>query len=881
LKPILHHLQKYFQRLAAYYRILSLFTFAVLIMVQASHGQTEDPVAPILPDTNNVPVADTIVDADDLGLDNPIDYYGKDSTVVDVINEKILLYGQAWVNYGDLRVTAEFIEFSLDSYTAKAWGKKDSTGKIIERATFTEGDNSFQEDSLAYNFKSQRGISYGVRTEEGDAHLLSSISKKASNNWISVGKGKLTTCNAENPHYHFQLSKAMVIPNEKVVSGPLFLKFRKIPTPLALPFGFFPNKKESTQGILLPGYGNGNDKGYFIQNLGYYLPINKFVDTRVLFDVYTRGSWSARNITNYKKLYRHNGSFNISRVVNKTGIPELPEFTKSVNFNLQWTHNQDPKARPNSTFSSNVNLGSLNNFRNNLNTSQQEFLSSTFSSRIQWSKRWPDSPFNMGVTAGHTQNTQSRNVQVTLPAVNLNMSRITLGRFVADPAAKKFLDNIGITASADMQNTVSENERFFSLNQIETLNQKSRNGLRLQGQASTSLRAKQYGTFTINAGATMVSAFRYAERNFDDVQQILTTDTLVGIRSALNWNVSGNMNSRLYGTFNFGNDRLIKAIRHMVQWNVGASYSPYSNFSNSIFAPDGTFIGYSPFDLAAYQPQNSMEQFNLNWSSTNNFEAKVRDKTQTKPTFKKIKIIDSWKKSISYNTMADSLNLSNLAMSAFTTLAKNITLNYSSTHSFYDRDSTGREINTYLAKNRNRLTRLEGANLALGFRFASKQKQEMARSDQALSQEEEEIIEKNRANLIDFKVPWSLNLNYNLRMTRNFDDAKQRDTTVIRQAFTFSGDFSLFEKWKISYNSGYSMEDPRYRTLQFKDFGLRDFTTTNIGLHWDLHCWEFSFNFVPFGQRQSYMAQLNIKSALLQDLKIQRRGNLGDQNYLY
>jgi hypothetical protein len=850
-------------------------------MVPAAQGQTGDPAAPIAADTNNVPVADTIVAADDLGLDHPIDYYGKDSTVVDVVNEKILLYGQAWVTYGDMKVMAETIEFSLDSYTARAWGKRDSTGRVIERATFTEGENSFQEDSLAYNFKSQRGISYGVRTQEGDAHLLSSVSKKASNNWVSVGKGKLTTCNAENPHYHFQLSKAMVIPNEKVVSGPLFLKFRKIPTPLALPFGFFPNKKESTQGILLPGYGNGNEKGYFIQNLGYYVPVNQYIDTRVLFDLYTRGSWSVRNVTNYKKLYRYNGSFNVSRVVNKTGIPELPEFTKSVNFNIQWTHNQDPKARPNSTFSSNVNLGSLNNFRNNLNTSQQEFLSSTFSSRVQWTKRWPDTPFNMGVTAGHTQNTQSRNVQVTLPAVNVNMSRITLGRFVDDPKAKKFLDNIGLTASADMQNTVSENERLFSFNQIETLNRRSRNGLRMQAQASTSLRAKQYGTLSVNAGATMVNAFRYAERSFDDVQQLLTTDTLFGLRSALNWNASGNFNSRIYGTFNFGNDRALKAIRHMLQWNVGASYSPYANFTNGIFAPDGTFIGYSPFDLAAYQPQDSREQLNLNWSSTNNFEAKVRDKSQSKPTYKKIKIIDSWRKTVSYNTLADSLRLSNLSMTAFTTIAKNITLNYSSTHSFYDRDSTGREIDTYLMKSRNRLTRLEGANLALGFRFSSKQQQEAPRADQQPTPEEQELIEKNRDNLIDFKIPWTLSLNYNLRLARSFDDNTQGDTTVIRQAFTFSGDFSLFERWKISFNSGYSMDDPRYRTLQFRDFGLRDFTTTNIGLHWDLHCWEFSFNYVPFGQRQSYMAQLNIKSALLQDLKIQRRGNLGDQNYLY
>ncbi|MBX7052829.1 MAG: hypothetical protein K1X54_12395 [Flavobacteriales bacterium] len=855
-------------------RIITVFTCLVLIMANDAFGQNSDSI--------NVAVQDSIVEGDDLGLDSPIDYYGKDSTVVDVVHERIHLYGAAWVKYGDMEVQADYIQFSFADFTAKAIGKRDSTGTVVEKASFTEGENKFSEDSLAYNFKSKRGISYGVRTQEGDAYLLSSVSKKAENNWVSVGKGKLTTCNKDNPHYHFQLKKAMVIPNEKVVAGPLYLKFRKIPTPLALPFGFFPNKKESTQGILLPGYGNGNEKGYFIQNLGYYVPLGKYADTRLMFDLYTRGSWSVRNVTNYRKLYKYNGSFNISRTVNKNGFPELPSYNESVNFNVQWTHNQDPKARPNSTFSSSVNLGSLNNFRNNLNTSQESFLSSTFSSRIQWTKRWADTPFNMGVTAGHSQNTQSRNVQVTLPALNFNMSRITLGRFAKNsPTLKKTLDNIGLTASADFTNSVSENETMFRFDEIENLNRRATNGLRLQGQASSSLKAGVVGTLTGSISGTMFNTFKYVDKSFDDVAQTLRSDTLFGWRQALNWSASGNFNTRVYGTFNFGNNSAIKAIRHVLQWNVGASYSPYANFSTGIFDQDGDFIGYSPFDVAAYRPSDSREQLNLNWSSTNNFEAKIRDKKSAKPTYNKVKLIDSWKKSLSYNTLADSLNLSNLNMSAFTTIAKNITLNYSSTYSFYDRDTNGREINEFLVKSRNQLMRMEGTNLALGFRLQSKNKSEPERADKELTPEEKDLIEKNKNEMVDFSIPWNLTLNYNLRFTKNFDREMQMDTLAIKQAFTFTGDMTIFKYWKVSFNSGYDMSHPRYQTLQFSDFGLRDFTTTNLGLHWDLHCWEFSASYVPFGQRKSYMVQLNIKSALLQDLKIQRRGNLGDQGYLY
>jgi hypothetical protein len=223
-----------------------------------------------------------------------------------------------------------------------------------------------------------------------------------------------------------------------------------------------------------------------------------------------------------------------------------------------------------------------------------------------------------------------------------------------------------------------------------------------------------------------------------------------------------------------------------------------------------------------------------------------------------------------------------LSMSAFTTIAGRVTLNYNSTYSFYDRDSLGREVNRYLLDTRNSLMRMEGTNLALGFQLKSKNRsQDNASQGNAPSAAEKELIEKNGDNLIDFSVPWSLNVNYNFRLSQVWNTLSQRDSLVFKQALTFSGDLTLFKHWAISFNSGYDMSNPRYSTLQVSDFGLRDFTTTNLGLHWDLHCWEFSMNYVPFGQRQSYMMQLNIKSALLQDLKIQKRGNLGDPGYLY
>jgi hypothetical protein len=813
-------------------------------------------------------------------LEHPVKYNAQDSTVMELDANRIKLYGNASVEYGELKLEAHYIEFTLSDFTARASGKKDSTGFIIQRAKFSDGQNSIEEDSLSYNFNSRRGISYGARTQDGDAYLISTLSKKAENEWISIRKGKMTTCNAENPHYHFHLSRALAIPNDRVVSGPLYLKFRKIPTPLALPFGFFPNKKESSQGILLPGYGNGDEKGFFIQNLGYYVPLGPYLDTKFLFDIYTRGSWAVRNVTSYKKRYKYSGNFNLSRVVNKDGMPELQNYSSTTNFNIQWNHSQDPKARPNSNFTANVNMGSINNFRNNLNTSQQDFLSSTFSSRVQYTQSFPGKPFSIGITAGHTQNTQSKTVQLSLPELSCNMSRITLGRFTPGrPVLKKFLDNFGLTSNAEITNQISAEDRYINWTQVPYLNRISRNGIRNQTQLSTSIRAAQYGTLTLSAGSSAIGTIKYLEQNYSDAEQSFQSDTAFGFKSAITWNVSANYNTRVYGTFNTSKTGLIRAVRHVLQWNLGVSHVPERTVTRDIYAPDGTFQGYNPFSLAAFSAGNTNRQINLNWSSTNNIEAKLRGENHKEKEMRKVTLLESWKKTLSYNLLADSLRMSNLGMTAFGTIAQKITLNYSSTYSVYDRDTLGRKIDRYLWHSGKAPLRMEGTNLALGFQLKSKEKKRSAPT--ASEETEPQMIDQNPEDFIDFSIPWRLNLRYNFRIDPTFDAATQVDKKTIKQALTFDGEFVLFKYWAISFNSGYDLGNARYEKLQWRDFGLRDFTTTNLGLHWDLHCWEFTFNFVPTGQRKSYMGQLNVKSSLLQDLKIQRRGNLGDQRYLY
>ncbi len=836
-----------------------IFIGYVLIMLSLNASAQNDTTAVVQTDS---------VQLD--GFDAPVHYFGKDSTIFDLENDWVYLYGDgSFVQYKDLELKGAKIRFSIKNKEVYAGGMKDSTGQWIGRPSFKDATNNFQNDSLGYNFDTKKGISYMSRTQEGEAYLIAGVSKRQVDETIHVRKGMLTTCDLENPHYHFHLSRAVVIPNDKVVTGPFYMKVRKVPTPLALPFGFFPNKKESSSGILLPGYGNGGERGFFIQNLGFYHPVNEHLDTRILFDLYTRGSWSVRNITNYKKRYKYSGNFNISRTVNKLGFVELPSYFQQSTFNIRWTHQQDPKARPDQQFSANVNLGSSQNFRNNLNASQQDYLSGTFNSSVQWNKSFPGKPFSLALSANHSQNTQTRKMQITFPSATFNVQRINLLKSIFPKSP------IGISGVVNAESLYAGDESDFKADQINALWKKASHGIRYNSSASTSWKLGPFATINPSANITIYQAFQEVAPQLQGESQQWALDTIPHMMFGHNWNANLTANSRIYGTWAMKKPGYIKAVRHVIQPSAGVSYSPKRNYAlNGPYGENGDFVGYTAFDAARFRPNTTKEAANINLSINQNIEAKVRESKGGKISYKKVKWLESFKTSTAFNTMADSLNWSNLQLSAFTTIGQNFTVNYNSTHSFYDRDSLGREINQWIGNNQSLPTRLEGANLALGLSLrgqGSKKKEEELNSN--TSQNKSLFANNNTASLasngqnIDFTTPWNLNMKYNLRYAKYWDAQQQRDTSDWIQAVTLVGDVTILKKWAVSVNSGY-------------DFKAQEFTPSIIGLHWDLHCWEFSFNMVPFGERKSYFAQLNVKASILQDLKLQKRGSLGtDQNY--
>lgn len=808
------------------------------------------------------------VQVDEQGFLDAIIYYDcRDSAVYDALNQTVLLYGAAVVKYNEIQLEADYIEYKFADNSVFASGLPDTSGTIVGKPIFKDGKQEIKPLSLSYNFKTKKGFIEEVITQDGDFYLHAKETKRHENEWIHLRNGKFTTCDKENPHYHFHLSRAIVIPDDKIVSGPVIMKVRKVPTPLALPFGFFPNKRESSHGIIIPAYGNGADLGYFFRDGGYYIPIGKYADTKILGDIYTRGSWTLRNITSYKRRYKYSGGFNVSYTTFKRGLTELPSYTESREFFVRWQHNKDSKARPGISFSADVNAGSRNNFTNNLNSSQQDYLTNTFQSNVRWSKAWQGKPYNLSVNMRHAQNSQTGNVDFTLPALAFTVSRFyPLGNIRQSVGKKRWYELIGVNYAANFDNRLTVQNSQVNIGNLDRLSTQFRNGIRHTVNATTSIKA---GYVSINPSVSITDRwyFDYLRLSLDDDLQTVR-DTVNGFRNAPDLNLSVNANTKIYGTVVTSKTGALRAIRHVLTPSIGFSYRPDMGTDiTGDYGDGGEAITYNPYQIGIYGVPNSFESGSINFGLINNFEAKVRDKKSSTGGSKKMVLIDNLRINTAYDLFRDSLNLSNIGVSAFTNLGQKLSLNYNSSYNPYDRDSLGRTINQFLWDNNRQLGRLSNASLALNMNLRSKNKTGNRKTDN-VSDEDLEMVDKNPGAFVDFTLPWNLNLAYALRLNRVFDVASQRDTNVVTQSILFNGDFTLFKYWKIGFNSGY-------------DFVAKEMTPTTLNLYWDLHCWEFTATYIPFGIRQSYAVQLNIKASALQDLKLQRRRNLGQSNLLY
>jgi lipopolysaccharide assembly outer membrane protein LptD (OstA) len=779
-------------------------------------------------------------------LDSKVEYKARDSMRFALKEKKIYLYGAAEVKYEQIELKAEYVEIDWSTNVVHAEGRPDSLGKIIGKPVFSEGAQTFDADKMDYNFKSKKGRISGVFTRQGEGYLHGDQVKKNEKDEFFVKNGKYTTCNLpDHPHFYINASKIKVIPKDKIVSGPANLVIEDVPTPLAVPFGIFPNSTSRSSGIVFPTYGESPGLGFFLQEGGYYFGINDHLDASIRGTIYSRGSWGLSGGTNYSYRYRFNGNFDVRYSKILQGDPELLGSAVNKDFFITWRHNQDAKARPNSRFSASVQAGSSNfNALNSLNTNN--IVSNTFQSSISYSKTFANTPFNMVVSAGHSQNTATKIITVSAPELQLNMNRYYPLKRKEAVGAQRWYEKIGVTYTLQSRNTISLADSLYGR---PGWTDKFNNGVLHQIPVQTSFQVLKYFTFTPGFNYTERWYFSTIDKFFDSASQDVITDTIRGFRASREWNANAALSTRVYSFLKLGKN----TIRNVMTPQLNYRYQPdFGTREFGFYGPGGTVGSFSPFDIGIYGQPPVGRQGTFGINVNNNLEGKFRSKRDTTGTgLKKVSILDAFNLGTAYNIAADSLNWQPLSISARTKLFKKLDVVYSSSYDFYAVDSaSGIRVNRFQFNETGKLLRPLTANLALTTTLASGKRENL--SSGSGNDAERRELANNPMDYVDFNIPWSFNAGFVLS-TRYVNNETQSN-----QVLNLSGDINLTEKWKIALSTGY-------------DFKQKQFSFSTVDIFRDLHCWEMHFNWIPFGFRQSYNFTIRVKSSMLQDLKVNRR----------
>lgn len=795
-----------------------------------------------------------------------VEYSAEDSIRFEVGNKMIYLFGKAKVKYLDINLEAEYIEINSENNVVSAWGMKDSLGKAFGRPVFTQKETSFTSDTMRYNFNSKRARISQVITQEGEGFIHGEQVKKDADDNICIRHGEYTTCNLEHPHFSIKAGKLKIIKDDKIVTGPAYLSIEGIPTPLAVPFGFFPNKKGRSSGIVIPTYGYSPAQGYFLRDGGYYFGISDKVDLTLLGDIFSMGSYGVKAISQYANRYKFNGTVDIGYSKNIFGarfLKDIPNsnYSAQSNFFIRWRHTQDTKARPGTSFSANVNAGSANyNSFNSLNTTL--ILTNTFLSSIAYSvsKSW----YNLSLNLGHSQNTNTRDISITLPEGQFNINRFFPFKRKVQVGTKKWYENIGVNSNVNFRNQINTKDSMLLR---PSAVRKLQNGVQATVSASTQFKVLKHFTFSPSINYINRTYFATVDKYYDNATQQLVTDTLFfwqdarNIKNRSEFNVQGSLTTRLYTMVEFKRGA-VSALRHVLTPQLTMTYRP--DFSTQIYGyygPDGSFAPYSPYEIGVYGQPSIGQQGLVGLNLGNNLEMKVKNKRDTTGTgLKKVIIIEQLNIGASYNVAADSLRLSLITINGRTTLFKNLGINFSSAFDPYSTVNNVRVNKTEWAENK-RLVRLTGANLALNMSLRPKDKSLVKKN---LTPDEEEMLKKKKANpdmFIDFNLPYTLNVSYNLNY--NPAAAGTEFNPKVTQTLNFSGDIRITGKTKMGFTSGY-------------DFINKEIAFTSLDIYRDLHCWELSANWIPFGFRKSYNINIRVKASVLQDLKLTRRRSWQD-----
>ena len=822
-----------------------------------------------------------------------VKYTAKDCVYINRKDNKLILYNEAELYYQDIELRAGIIILDYKTNEVNA-GRIEIDSTLVQFPYFKQANNEVNPDSIRFNFDTQKALIWNSKSGQNGMDVYAAITKKQNDSVYFIKDARVSTAGeliggdeGEGIDYYFKVRKGKIVPGGKIITGFTNMFIADVPTPVAIPFAFFPTTQDKESGFIIPSINDSNLRGYAVQNGGYYLALSEYFDLSLLGDYYTNGSYGFRGDSKYRKRYKYNGSFSFryeNLIDNARG---LPEYSKSTVFNVRWNHSKDPKSSPNSTFSASVNFGSSDYFRqsvNQLNT--PNFLNNNLSSSISYSKSFPEYPrVNVSLTTAMSQNSQSKAVNLTLPTLQTTMERI----FPFKPkngTAKGFFQNINFQYAGRAENRIiTTEEKLFGPMMFDN----AKYGMKHTIPLSTNFKLLKYLSVSTSANYNEVWTQNMINYNdFDIETNSIKKDTINKIGAFREYSFSASMGTTIYGTVNFGEDKKIQSIRHTIRPAISYSNRPSFEqyYDTYIIDAEGNTAEYTRYQNSLFGVPGRNLSNSMSIGLNNNFEAKVRnDKDSTSNELKKVVLLNNFNISTAHNFAADSLRWTPIRMgSGFSLLKDKMTINFGATFDPYALNENNIRINTYNILNGGGLLRLTSANINMNYSITSNelkgkeneedneeksQSYNMIESTSSGGRDDDlfgraEDFSDRRMNAENDKpvpkypsyrteIPWDLTFAYSLTYNNN---RRQRDFT--NNSLMFSGNIELTPKWEVGLSSGY-------------DFKGKGFTYTQLRFNRDLNSWRLNFSWVPFSDRSSWNFFIGIKSGLLSDIKYEKQ----------
>ena len=854
------------------------------------------------------------------GIDSPVEFSANDSLLYEAGNGMAYLFGDSHVKYQNMDLQSENIFLSLDSSLVHATGARDSvSGKLFGNPVFQMGSDTYQSDTMAFNFKTKKGFIQQVYTEQQEGYLTSQLSKRGANGELYLQHGRYTTCDEPHPDFYLALSRAKVRPGKDVVFGPAYLVVCDVPLPLAIPYGFFPFTKSYSSGFIMPTYGDETERGFYLRDGGYYFAISDQMDLKLLGEVYTKGSWGVSAASNYRKRYRYSGSFYGSYQNSVTGEKNLPDYSKTTSFKIQWSHRQDAKANPYSTLSASVNFATSSYERNNLTSmyNPQTMTQSTRTSSVSYSTSFSSIGMSLSTTMNLNQNMRDSTIAMTMPDLNISISRFYPFKRKHMVGKQRWYEKIAMSYTGHFSNSISTKEdKLMYSNLIKDW----RNGMQHSIPVSASFTVLNYINLTASFNFTDRTYTNKIMRSWDGTKE--QSDTIYGLYNVYNWNMSLAASTKLYGFLTPPRSFLggkIQKIRHVFTPQISLNYAPdfsasrygyYETYQKTDSEGNVTMVEYSPYQNSLYGVPGKGKTGSISFDMSNNLEMKMYDRNDS---LKKISLIDEFGASMSYNMAAKIRPWSDLSTRIRLKLTKSYTLNMNAVFAsyVYEADSVGArprlsEHTTYWEQGK--IGRFQGMSQNLSYTISNDKiskifkwlrgerdnkkgkdddeseidddysietniDPEMEKAKHGAKKQNAGLAETDEDGYMPFSLPWSLSFGYGITM-REDTDVKKFNYKTMRYPYKFtqnlnmSGNIRLSDGWNISFSSGY-------------DFENKKISMTTASLSRDLHCFNMSCS-VVLSPYTSYNFSFRCNASTLTDaLKYDKRSGYSNSVQWY